>query len=301
MLNENRKGYIAAITANVIFGINISVTKSLFTENWMTPMGYSVTRLFFGLIVFWTLSFFAGREKTAPRDLLIIIAGGFIGMAVTQLSFFIALQHTTPVIISLISALGPIVVLLLSALFLKDPVTKKKAIGVIIGISGAALVVFKTGSSGASSSSILGIALALVSITGNSFYLIIIRRIAGKYNPLTLMKWMYLTATIVLAPVGISEVSKQRVFSSEATLLAVLQVGYILIFTGIIGLLLIPTALKRIKATSVSMCANFQPLVASMAAILIGQDNFTWDKLIALVLIVSGVFIITQRKPGEII
>ena len=299
MLSESQKGLLAAVTANIIFGVNTSISKSLFSGNWMSPIGYTLTRAIFGIIIFWTLSFLTGREKVAIRDLLMILFGGIIGMAVTQLTFFLALQNTTPVTMSLLNALGPIVVLLLSALLLKDPVTIKKAIGVIIGISGAALVVLKSGSSGASSNTALGISLAMVSLICNSIYLIMIRKIAVKYNPITMVKWMFLVSAIVLSPFGISGMMKQRIFSPEVTLAAFLQFGYIMVVTGIIGLLLIPTALKRTKPTIVSMCTNIQLLVTSLTSIIIGQDRFSWDKPVALILVISGVIIVTQSKAGK--
>jgi len=299
MLNENQKGLLAAITANVIFGINTSISKSLFNGNWMTPIGYTYSRLIFGLVVFWILGLFKEKEKIVPGDLLIIMIGGFLGIAGAQITFFSALQYTTPVTMSLLSALGPIIVLLLSALFLKDPVSLKKAIGVIFGISGAALVVLKNGSSGASSNSALGISLAFASLMCNSTYLIMIRKVAGKYNLLTLMKWMFLVSAIILTPFGITDLPKQRVFTSEVTMAAIFQFVYILVLTNVIGLLLIPFALKRIKATSVSMCANLQLLTASLVATLVGQDYFSWDKLVAMILIISGVFIVTQSKSGK--
>ena len=135
MLSENQKGHLAAIILNLIYGINVSVTKSLYSESWMSPLGYSLIRICFGMMMFWAISFFIPKEKIAPRDWIAILGAGFLGMVLTQLSYTIGLDLTSPVIMSLLVALCPIVVLLLSAFLLKDPISVKKAIGVIIGIS----------------------------------------------------------------------------------------------------------------------------------------------------------------------
>ena len=42
MIKDKHKGIFAAISANVIFGLNIPVTQSLIAH-WMTPMGYTIS------------------------------------------------------------------------------------------------------------------------------------------------------------------------------------------------------------------------------------------------------------------
>jgi len=190
-------------------------------------------------------------------------------------------------------------VLLLSALFLSDPISLKKTTGVIIGMSGAALAVLQYRNGGTSSNYFLGISLLLLSVVSNSSYLIVLRKIAGKYSPITIMKWMFLGAVVVLSPFGITDLPKQRLFTQEVTILPIVMVIFSLIISGLLAVVLMPYALKRIKATTVSMYTNLQPLAASTAAIIAGQDIFSWDKPLALILIVLGVFIVTRSQTLE--
>jgi drug/metabolite transporter (DMT)-like permease len=249
--------------------------------------------------MYWIISFFIPKEKITPRDLGIILTAGFLGMVVTQISFTVGISFTTPVTMSLIGALGPITVLLLSAILLAETLSIKNTIGVILGISGAVIIVLHNGSGGVFSNNILGILLAMVSVIAQAVYYIIIRKIAGKYLPVTMMKWMFLLGFIFLSPLGIPELPKQRIFTSEVTLLPIIQLGFGLFFACALAVFLLPVALKHIKATTASMYTNLQPLVASSAAIIVGQDVLTWDKPLALVLIVSGVLIITQNKSPK--
>ena len=300
MKSESFKGHLAAICLNLIFGLNISISKALLSASWMSPMGFTIARMLCGCVVFWTISLFTPREKTTGRDLFTILMGGFLGLAVTQVAFSVGIQFVSPVLWSLIAALSPIIVLLLSAIFLKDPISGKKAIGVIIGISGAVLVVLKNRSGGVSSGSVWGICIALVCITCYSAYIVIVRKTSEKYTPITTMKWMYLLAFVVLSPFSLPELPGQRIFSSEAALLPVLQLGFSLFLSSVVGYCLMPVALKRIKATTASMYNGLQPLTASAAAIIIGQDFFTWDKPLALILIITGVYIVTHSHSGDL-
>ena len=54
---ERQQGLVAIFGANTIFGLNIPGTKALMLH-WMSPMGYTVTRMFFGVIVFWIIGLF---------------------------------------------------------------------------------------------------------------------------------------------------------------------------------------------------------------------------------------------------
>ena len=297
-MNENFKGHLAAIICNVLYGLTMNISKSLFSSAWMTPMGYSFVRIAFGLVLYWTLSIFTAKEKVAPRDLVIILTAGFLGMVLTQIVSSVGLGLISPVTMSLIGALGPIAVLLISAAFLLDSVSVKKVIGVILGISGAAIVVFQNRSGATSSNSFLGILFAFISMIAQAVYYIIIQNVSGRYSPITMMKWMFLVGIIFLAPLCIRELPEQRIFTPEVTLLPILQLGFALFFGCALAVFLLPISLKRLSATAASMYKNMQPLVASTAAIIIGQDIFTWDKPLALLLIIGGVFLVTQAARG---
>lgn len=295
MSNENIKGHIAAIASNIIYGLNITVSKSLL-NTWMTPMGYTVTRILFGCVIFWTISFFLGREKAGRMDLLVIALGSMLGLVISQVGFAEGLRLITPVTWSLIAALIPIAVLLISALFLKEYISLKKIIGIILGISGAALIILQNKSGGSASNNFLGILMAIGCVISYAAYMVIIRKTSMKYASITITKWMFLYAVIVLLPFNADEFSKQRLYSSEASLVPIIQLGFSALFSGILAVFLAPVALKRIKASTASAYINLQPIAASASAIIVGQDIFSWDKLLALILVITSVYIVTRTE-----
>lgn len=139
-MNANKlKGHAAVLTANVIFGLNIPVTKFLLS-GWMNPLGYMLSRTAVATLCFWVASLFVQKEKVSARDLLLIALGGFMGFIVSQYLTAVSLQYTTPVHFSLIVALSPVVVMLLAALFLREPISRQKVAGVALGIAGAYVV-----------------------------------------------------------------------------------------------------------------------------------------------------------------
>ena len=293
--NETLKGHIASLCTNLIFGLNINVLKSLFDNAWISPLGNAIFRSIFGFLLFWTIGFFSPKEKIPPRDLLKFLGAALLGMCLGPITFSLGLNVASPVIMSMIASLNPFFVLILSALILGEHITLKKGIGVLAGITGAAILISQSGSSGGGENNFLGVILALISVMGISVYFIIIRRTAVKYSGITIMKWMFLFGFIVLLPLSIYELPRQGIFTPGVSLLPVLQLAFSLIFSCGVAVFLQPVALRRISASSSSMYTNVQPLTATVMALVLGQDILTWDKPLALILIVFGVYLVNHR------
>ncbi len=113
------------------------------------------------------------------------------------------------------------------------------------------------------------------------------------------MKWLFLFVTMMLLPFGISEISKQRIYNGKADVSAIAMLLLVLIGSTCLSYFLIPFALKYLRATTVSVYMNMQPIVASIASICIGQDVFSWDKPVALALVIAGAMVVTHSPSKE--
>ena len=297
MIAYKVKGHLAAFSTNLIFGLNMPVTAILLT-GWVTPMGYTISRVLFAACLFWIVSLFRENERVNGRDLGIIALGGFLGFIVSQFLYAESLMNTTVVCYSLIAAMGPVIVMLLAALFLKEPISVMKCSGVALGVSGALLLIFNSGVAGGHNN-VTGILLAIASNTAYACYIIITRSVTQRYSPVTIMKWLFLFTSIMLVPFGLGDLPNQPVYSSNTTWQAVSMMTFVLIGATALSYFLIPYALQRLRATTVSIYMNLQPIVASMVAIWLGQDNLTWDKPIALVLVISGALIVTHSPAKQ--
>lgn len=292
MISTNKiKGHIAVITANIFFGLNVPITKSLIS-NGLTPAGYIITRVGFATALFWLIGLFTPSEKVCVRDIGLLGIGGLFGVIGAQYLVGISLEYTSPVYFSLMSAMSPAIVMLLAALFLKEPVTVHKAVGVLIGIFGAIILIFNSSSIGGYNN-LLGIIIALISVASYALYLIIIRSVTTKYSPLTQMKWTYLSACLFLLP--IAELSGHEHIIPSFSLTMIAGLSFIIIFATVISFMLVPYGLRVLRPTTVSVYINLQPVVSSFVAIILGQDIFTWDKPIAGLLVMMGAYIVTTN------
>ena len=296
MNKEKQQGLGVILIANTIFGLNIPVTKSLIAH-WMTPMGYTTTRMFFGTAIFWMIGSFLRKDKVEPRDLIVMMTGGLIGFLGTQFLFSQSLKYTTPVVFSLLMALTPVVVLLLSAFFLKEGIPVRKVLGILISIFGASMIILLSGSqNNMGSNNFLGIFFAVLCVLCYAGYLVMTRKISVRYQPVTIAKWMFLVSALVAAPFSFTELQGQRLYSVDANIQAFGLLAFALLFSTTLAFFLMPVALKRLEASTVSIFMNLQPIVASVVAIVVGQDTFTLDKPLAALLVIAGVYLVTTQR-----
>lgn len=297
MTKDKWHGHLAILATNLIFGLNTPIAKTLVPE-WITPYALTLLRMSFAAILFWGASLFFKQEKVSNKDLVVLFFGGLFGLVGTQLSFANALIYSSPVTITIIAAMTPVVVMLLAALVLKEPITFKKAAGVITGCCGALLIILQS-TGDMQPGNMTGVMFCIINVVCFAIYLVITRPVSQRYSPLTLMKWMFLFSAMLSLPFGYADLLATKAFSEASGLNILLRLAYILILATGTAYLLIPMALKRIRPTTVSMYNNLQPMVASVIAIIIGQDVFSWDKPVAALLVFTGVYLVTQSKSKE--
>lgn len=287
------KGHLAIFAANAIFGLGVPVTKALL-DDWVTPMGYMASRCVFAAVIFWVIAYFMPKEPVEKRDLVVIMLAGLLGFVISQTLTAWALDFTTPVYYSLVAAMTPVAVMILAAIFLKENITAVKIVGVLLAIAGALLMLFISWQSGTGKNDLLGIFLTVLSMLTWAVYLIVTRKVSAKYSSVTQMKYVFLVSAIVTLPIALFTEPQQRLYSSAWEWSGVIEMAFIVLFATVLGYFLIPYAMKFLRATTVSIYTNIQPVVASLVAIAIGQDVMSWDKPVAAVLVLLGAYIVTM-------
>ena len=293
MQNHRLQAHTAVLLANIIFGLGVPVTK-LLLDQWVSPMAYMATRCLGAAAIFWLISLFLPREKVAPRDLTVIILGGLLGIVVSQTLTAWALTFTTPVYFSLIATLTPVATMLCAALFIGEKISVRGIAGVALGVAGAMLMVFIGWQGGSGKNDILGISLTLLSMFTWAVYLIITRKVSACYTAVTQMKWVFLASAIAVLPFSLTDLQSATLYSAATQWSGLAEMAFIVVFATVAGYFAIPFAMRYLKATTVSVYTNLQPIVASLVAIALSQDVLTWDKPVALVLVLLSAWLVTK-------
>ena len=139
----------------------------------------------------------------------------------------------------------------------------------------------------------LGNILFVVNSISYGIYLIIVKPLALKYHPYTIMKWIFLIAVIINLPITITEFIEVEWASLPFE--AVWKLSFVVIGTTFLTYLLNVFALKELKASTVGVFMYLQPPIAIFFAIIVGSDSLTFVKSIAILLIFAGVYLVSKN------
>lgn len=296
--NKELLGHLACFTAYTIFGINMVTCKDLAESHILSPIGLFSLRALGAGALFWIASLFFPHEKVEKKDYLKIFLASCLGFLGPQLTFLTALPQITPMTCSILSALTPIYTMFIAAVAVKEPITPKKAGGVLLSFLGIVfLILNSTGSgSGATSNSMTGIVLMIFNGISFALYLGIFRPLVQKYSSVTFMKWIFLFTALTTLPFSAHELVAldwSRFSGRLGVDLAVLVLG-----ATFISYLLLSIGQKNIRPTLVSMYNYCQPIIATTASICIGMDTMTWQKALAALACMAGVVLVSFSKKA---
>ena len=279
----------------VIFGLLSPVSKALLDSGLISPAGLMMTRTAGAAAAFWTASLFVRRELVALRDRLSLFFAALLGIVLNQGSFILGVSMTSPIDASVVTTTAPIFAMIIAALYLREPITGMKIAGVAIGAVGALMLILSSPAAASSGSgSIGGDLLCMFAQLSYATYFVVFKGLIGRYGPVTLMKWMFLFATLCWLPFGAEDFVSTRWQAFGWRNFA--EVGFIVLGATFLTYLLLPVGQKNLRPTVGCMYNYLQPLVASLVAVLAGMDRFTTIKAAAVVLVFAGVYAVTRSK-----
>lgn len=290
--NKNLHGHLFALTANVMWGLMSPIGKSALQE--FSAISVTTFRMVGAAAAFWILSIFCKQEHVDHRDMLKIFFASLFALVFNQGVYIFGLSMTSPIDASIVTTTLPIVTMIIAAIYLKEPITNLKVLGIFVGAMGALTLILSSQTAGSGNGSIIGDLLCLVAQISFSIYLTVFKGLSQKYSPITLNKWMFIYASMCYIPFSYQDVA--GIQWTEVSTAAYVQIGYVVIGGSFLAYIFIMTAQRLLRPTVVSMYNYMQPIVASIAAIIMGLGVFGWEKGIAVALVFLGVYIVTKSK-----
>ncbi len=291
--NHTLTGNLACFAAYTIFGFNIISCKGIALDGHITPMALFCLRAFGATALFWLWSLLtAPREQIERRDVWKVVLASFLGLFLTQLSFLLAITRTTAIDASIMSTLSPIMALVISALFVGERITWSGVAGIGLSLVGVLILIFNCVSirSGADSTSVSGLLGMLVNTLSFASYVGIFRPLIRKYSVVTFMKWMFLFSSLMALPFTPAAFRDSQLSLVPAAV--VWQVLFVVVFATFIAYFLIPYAQKHLRPVVVCMYTYLQPVIAMVIALILGLDTLNALKIIASVLVFTGVSLV---------
>lgn len=292
------KGHLAMIAANAMWGLMSPAAKVVLTAGTVTPLLLTDMRIAGAAILFWFTSLFTQYEKVPPGDLLRLAGAACLGILFNQGCFIFGVGLSSPGEASIITTTMPMWVMVLAALILEEPITWKKAGGILLGASGAIMLVSgNLGTQATGNNPLLGDILVLTAQLSYALYLTLYRNFIRRYSLITLMKWMFLFATLISSIPSIPTVLAAPWASIDTATWA--GISFIVVGGTFVAYICVMIGQKNLRPTIVGMYNYLQPIVATAIGIYMGFDHFTVLKTIAVLLIFTGVYLVTISKARQ--
>ncbi len=292
------KGHVAMIVANMAWGMMAPFVKSVVLNSNINAWTIVAFRVTGAALAFWTASLFIPKEKVPVKDLMWLVLAALFGIILNQGVFVLGVSYTSPINASIVTTTLPIVAMIIAAFYLKEPITWKKLVGIIIGAFGAMIIILNSSSgNGTGDVGFVGILLCFMAQLSYAIYFVFFKNIISRYSPITLMKWMFLFSSIIYLPLTWSQLSTLDYQSMPSSIIG--EIVFIVLGSTFLSYMMIPIAQKYLRPTVATMYNNVQPIVASVAAVVLQIDSFGWFKVLAILLVFCGVYLVTTSKSKE--
>jgi len=292
-MSKRNWALVAATLVSIIYGVTFTIAKDVMPK-YVQPFGFISMRVGGSMVLFWLISFFFSTEKIAKADFPRIIAAAFFGVAFNMLTFFKGLSYTSPIMGAVLMVTTPMIVLVLSAILIKEQMQKRKVFGLVLGLIGTVFLILYGKSMQNAPNATLGNLLVFVNAISYGFYLIIVKKLMDKYNAFAFVKWIYTFGFLMVLPFGWNEF--QAIDFQNLPIDIICKIGFVVVFSTFLTYLLNLVSMRELKPTTVAVFIYLQPLFATIFAVSLGKDSLSMVKIISAILIFTGVYLVTQKR-----
>lgn len=288
--------------ANLFYGAGFTVAKQVMPRL-IEPLGFIFIRVSAVTFLFW-LSYFGGSKYQAgieKKDWLRLVLGGLFGVALNQMLFFMGLNWTFPIHASLVMMATPLLITIISIFVLRERIKPEKGLGLLLGISGAVLLMSAGKELTLTGNSALGDFFILLNATSYAIYMVMIKPLMHKYRPIIVIRWVFFFGFLIVLPFGWPQFAAIKWSQFQAS--DYLAVSFIVICTTFFTYLWNMYALKHLPPSTAGAYIYLQPIFAAIISILVTHEQLTTVKIVATLLIFSGVYLVNfgfRRKEKTV-
>jgi drug/metabolite transporter (DMT)-like permease len=301
-VNRTTAGVLFGVTSSVAFGAGGPFAKALIAAGF-SPMQAVWVRLVGTVVVLVALCLVLrrpGQLATMRRYKWPIVVYGLVAVAACQALYFVAASRLPVGIAILLEFTGPVLVVGWEKLVRHAHVSRESAIGVLVAMAGLAVVVQIW--SGVHLDAV-GLAAGLGAGAGNATYFLLIDRLAGAVDPLTLTTGGMTVGMVLLTPLAAPWSAPWHILGHSVALGSHHLPGwtlatFIVLISTILSYLTGAAAVQRLNAPVAAGLAYVEPASATVVAWLTLGERLTPTQITGGAIVLAGAFL-AQRGIGH--
>jgi drug/metabolite transporter (DMT)-like permease len=296
-------GYSMALGAGTLFALNGTVSKVILKSG-LSSLRLTEVRCT-GALIGLALILLATRPaslRTNRRELLYLAAFGVLGVALVQLFYFLAIHRLEIGVSLLIQYLGPLLVALFARFVLKEHVRRRLWAALALALGGLTLVVDLW--HGVSLDG-LGVVFSLCSAVTFAGYLLLAQRAVGRRDPISLLCYGFLFATLFWAivqpwwsfPFDVPGKTVSLLGNLSDTHLPIWALmAWMIVLGTIVPFFLIVGSMRHITATRAGIVAMVEPVVASLVAYAWLDETLGATQLVGGAIVLAGILLAQSAR-----
>ena len=218
---------------------------------------------------------------------------GLLGIALTYVFNYAGLARSSGTAGSLIMASEPVWIAVLAVIFLRERMTAARLTGIVLGLSGAVIVVLSAKSAGASNpqTALLGNALLVLSLLFEAGAVLTVKGLTKRYTGTVVVVYEFLIGALLLVPAAIYETATTGTL--HPTNAAWGAFAYLMIACTLIPYPLWFHLLETTDASDLTLFIFLQPVIGAIVGVVALHEPFTAGAAIGAMLVLIGVWNLT--------
>ncbi len=235
------------------------------------------------------------RVKPTISDYGIFAILGLTGIAIYNTCFFLASKHAPVIKSSLFIAINPVLIVLLSGLFLKEKISKNNIIGMLLALIGVTFIITEADFAALIQLQFEPIDFVLLgAVISWALYSVIGKIVLQRFSALASTTYAVAFGTLLLFPFALVETSWQDI--QLASISSWISIVHMSIFVTVISFIMYYNGIKEVGASKASIFINVMPLSAVILATVFLGETFSFMHATGAFFILSGVYIGTKSK-----
>jgi drug/metabolite transporter (DMT)-like permease len=175
-----------------------------------------------------------------------------------------------------------------------EKITLLKIAGLLTAIGGATLLILGRENSVIGSNMLLGDIFIIINAVFYAFYYVLVKPLMQKYSPIHVVRWVFTFGLVLILPFCWGDF--RAIEWSSFTTMHVAALAFVVIGATFLAYYFTAYGLQHLSASAVGAYIYLQPLFSAIISILYFHEALTATKLIAAVLIFTGVFLVNKKK-----
>jgi len=296
VFKELWKAHFALFMVNALYGASHVIAKGVMPA-YLSPNVFILLRVTGATLLFWLLLFGKKNLRIDKKDVPLFALCGLFGVAINQLFFFHGLNLSSSINSGIIMTVNPILVVILSYFILKEKITVRKSVGIVLGATGAVLLTLAGGTG--KGDSLLGDFFLFINAASYAIYLVIAKPLMQRYSPLKVITWVFTFGLlyVLLFPPTLTDLGSVDFAAIPQDIW--IKIAYVIVGVTFLTYLLTMYGLKYLTPSVSSAYIYLQPVLVILFAVLFSSmgiaedytDTITFEKVAYMLLIFVGVYL----------